>query len=119
MVSLITILLLAIPVACVSWTVTHEALFEELNDYCTKKSKKSKSFFVRKFCYIFTCEYCFSHYVTILLLIFTHSQFLYTGALGYILAGFSIVWVANVYMSLFALLRIDLKKIRKEANVAE
>jgi hypothetical protein len=29
---------------------------------------------------------------------------------GYIIAGFSIVWVANIYMSLFYLLRQSIKK---------
>jgi hypothetical protein len=38
---------------------------------------------------------------------------------GYLLAGFSIVWIANVYMSLFALIRIDLKKERLEAEKEE
>jgi hypothetical protein len=27
-------------------------------------------------------------------------------------AGFSLVWIANIYMSLYALIRIDLKKGR-------
>jgi hypothetical protein len=38
---------------------------------------------------------------------------------GYLIAGFALVFVANVYMSLFALIRIDLKKVRIEANVLE
>jgi hypothetical protein len=29
---------------------------------------------------------------------------------GYIIAGFSIVWIANIYMSLFYLLRQGIKK---------
>jgi hypothetical protein len=29
---------------------------------------------------------------------------------GYLIAGFSLVWVANFYMSIFGLLRTDLKK---------
>ncbi len=28
---------------------------------------------------------------------------------GYLVAGFSLVWVANVYMSLFGRLRLDIK----------
>jgi len=38
---------------------------------------------------------------------------------GYVIAGFALVFVANVYMSLFALIRIDLKKIKIEANKEE
>ena len=38
---------------------------------------------------------------------------------GYLLAGFSLVWVANIYMGLFGLIRIDLKKERAEIQVLE
>jgi len=31
---------------------------------------------------------------------------------GYLLAGFALVWIANIYMSLYAFLRIDIKKER-------
>jgi len=40
----------------------------------------------------------------------TRFQLVYPDWRGYILAGFSIVWIANVYMSLYNLIRIDLKK---------
>ena len=32
--------LLAIPVACVSWTVTHEEVFREPREYCSNRCKK-------------------------------------------------------------------------------
>ena len=57
-----------------------------------------------------TCEYCFSHYVTIVILIITRYYLLFTDWRGYIIAGFSIVWIANIYMSLFYLLRQGIKK---------
>jgi hypothetical protein len=42
---------------------------------------------------------------------------------GYILAGFALVWIANIYMSLYAMIRIDLKKerilIKKEESEME
>jgi hypothetical protein len=111
--------LLAIPVACIAWTVTHEEIFREPHDYCVKQSKQQKTILGRKFFYLFTCEYCFSHYVTLFILILTGYQFLMDDWRGYLLAGFSIVWIANVYMSLFALIRIDLKKERLEAEKEE
>ena len=49
--------------------------------------------------YIFTCEYCFSHYVTILFLLLTNFRLLYDDWRGYVVSGFSLVWVANHYMS--------------------
>ena len=74
---------------------------------------------VRKFFYLFTCEYCFSHYVTILFLILTGFKLLMDNWIGYVIAGFALVWIANVYMSLYNLIRIDLKKERLETNIQE
>ena len=38
---------------------------------------------------------------------------------GYVIAGFSLVWVANVYMSLFGRLRLNIKGERLEIRQAE
>jgi hypothetical protein len=38
---------------------------------------------------------------------------------GYIIAGFSLVWIANIYMSLFGLIRIDIKKERTQIKEME
>ncbi|TKC09970.1 hypothetical protein FA048_07100 [Pedobacter polaris] len=106
------IFILAIPVACIAWTVTKEEVFREIREFCVGKSQNCKSLYKRKFFYLFTCEYCFSHYVTVLILLMTNYTLVYPGWRGYILAGFSIVWIANVYMSLYNLIRIDLKKLK-------
>jgi hypothetical protein len=103
---------LAIPIACIAWTVTHEEVFRELREFCVKKSETGKTIVVRKFFYLFTCEYCFSHYVTIFILILTKFTLLIHDWRGYLLAGFALVWIANIYMSLYAFLRIDIKKER-------
>lgn len=107
---IIHLFLLAIPIACIAWTVTHEEIFREPREYCVKFSKESKTVIKRKFFYVFTCEYCFSHYVTILLLIITRYHLLFMDWRGYVIAGFSLVWIANIYMSLYNLIRIDIKK---------
>lgn len=73
----------------------------------------------RKFFYLFTCEYCFSHYVTLFFIIITDFQLLLTGWKGYLIAGFSLVFVANAYMSVFALLRQAIKKEITEIKVME
>jgi hypothetical protein len=116
---IIWLFVLAIPVACIAWTVTHEEVFREIHDYCVGKSKTCKTLIQRKFFYLFTCEYCFSHYVTILMLVITNYTLLFTDWRGYLIAGFSIVWIANLYMSLFVLLRMDIKKERAEATLKE
>ncbi|GAB2984207.1 hypothetical protein GCM10027049_22340 [Mucilaginibacter puniceus] len=111
--------ILAIPIACIAWTVTHEEVFREPREYCIDRSKKGRTIITRKFFYLFTCEYCFSHYVTVLILLITNFQLLYEDWRGYLIAGFALVWIANVYMSLFAIIRIDLKKERIEAELEE
>jgi hypothetical protein len=102
--------LLAIPVACVAWTVTQEEVFREPRQFCVSRSQNSKLLVVRKFFYLFTCEYCFSHYVTALFLFLSEFKLLFPDWRGYLISGFSLVWVANIYMSLFGFLRQNIKK---------
>ena len=116
---IIWLFLLAIPVACVSWTFTHEELFREPREYCVTRSLHDKTLLKRKFFFLFTCEYCFSHYVTIIFLILTDYKLLLTDWRGYIMAGFSVVWISNTYMSAFALIRQNIKKETTEIKVLE
>jgi hypothetical protein len=111
--------ILAIPIACVAWTVTHEEVFREPREYCVRCSKSRPHILQRKFFYLFTCEYCFSHYVTALALIMTRYTLLFPDWRGYLLAGFSLVFVANVYMSLFGRLRLDIREERLEIEIHE
>jgi len=111
--------LLAIPIACVAWTVTHEEVFREPREYCVKRSKEGKTLIVRKFFYLFTCEYCFSHYVTIIFLFLTGYKLLMDNWTGYLIAGFALVYVANAYMSLFGLIRQDIVKEKAEIKAIQ
>ncbi len=111
--------LLAIPIACVAWTVTHEEVFREPREYCAKRCRNGKTLAERKFFYLFTCEYCFSHYVTVAFLFLTNYKLLLNDWRGYIIAGFSLVWIANIYMCLFGLIRQDIKKEKTEIEVME
>ena len=106
---LAVLLLLALPVACAAWTVTHEEVFREPREFCKERSKACRSFVQRKFFYLFTCEYCFSHYIAALALWLSHFQLLFVGWRGYLLGWFALVWIANVYMSGFNRLRLDIK----------
>jgi len=111
--------LLAIPIACIAWTVTHEEVFREPRTYCIKRSKEGRTLLIRKFFYLFTCEYCFSHYVTILFLLLTGYKLLMDNWTGYLISGFALVYVANAYMSLFGLIRQDIVKEKTEIKVLE
>lgn len=113
------IFILAMPVACIAWTVTKEEVFREIREYCVCKSKSCRYLLKRKLFYMLTCEYCFSHYVTIFILLITKYTLLYPGWKGYLIGGFSIVWIANVYMSIYNLIRIDLKKEKLQVQKEE
>ncbi len=115
----VMLFVLAIPIACITWTVTHEEVFKEIRAFCIKNSHEQKTLAARKFFYLFTCEYCFSHYIAIFILIITHYQLLFDGWRGYLIAGFSLVWIANLYMSLYRLLRVDIKLEDNEAKLKE
>ena len=115
----LSLLVLAIPIACVAWTVTHEEIFKEPREYCVKKSQECRKLVERKFFYLFTCEYCFSHYVTVIFLFITEFKLLYEDWRGYLVSFFALVFVANVYMSLFGYLRQSLKSEKIEAKLKD
>src|SRR5689334_7073488 len=116
---IVWLFILAVPVACIAWTVTHEEVFREPRDYCVDKSQSCRRWVTRKFFYPFTCEYCFSHYVAAFFLIITRFHLLYEDWRGYLIAGFALVWVANQYMSLYGRLRLDIKRERVEIKQVE
>lgn len=111
--------MLAIPIASIAWTVTHEEIFREPRDYCVERGESSRFLFWRKFFFIFTCEFCFSHYVTIFFLWLTRYKLLFDDWRGYLVGGFALVWVANQYMSLYGHLRLDIHKERVEIKHVE
>lgn len=103
------LVMLSIVVASIAWTVTQEEIFREPREYCEEKSKSCKALVQRKFFYVFTCEYCFSHWVTILILLLTGFRLLIDDWRGFLLAFFALPWLANQFMSLFRRLRVDIK----------
>jgi hypothetical protein len=111
--------LFAIPIACVSWTVTHEEVFREPREWFTARSRDGRTILERKFFYLFTCEYCFSHYVAIGMLFMTRFTLVFDDWRGYLIAGFSLVWIANLYMSLFGRLRLAITSERQDIEVVE
>jgi hypothetical protein len=106
----LALFILALPIASIAWTITHEEVVREFRDVCLAKSTTCRRVYERKFFYLFTCEYCLSHYVTAVFLLITRYKLLFPDWRGYIIAGFSLVWVANFYMNLFARIRLDLKR---------
>ncbi len=118
-VQIIWLFVLALPIACISWTVTHEEIFREFREYCGRRSRTGKTLLVRKFFYPVTCEYCFSHYVTIVALIGTRYTLLLSDWKGYLIAGFALVWISNVYMNLYNLVRVDIRSEKLDIELKE
>jgi hypothetical protein len=62
--------------------------------------------------------------VTLAFLFITRYRLLYDDWRGYLIAGFALVWVSNIYMSAFGWLRLDIKHERivigaEQATLAE
>jgi len=111
--------LLPMAIACISWTVTHEEVFKEPREYCIRKSKRCKKFLERKFFYLFTCEYCFSHYVTILFLFITGYHLLLADWRGYLIGGLSLILNYKIKKKLFDFIRVKMKKEKLEITIKE
>ena len=118
-VQIIWLLVLAVPVACIAWTITHEEVFREPREYCLRERTHASSMLRRKFFYLFTCEYCFSHYIAAGILIVTRYHLLFPDWRGYIISFFSLVWIANQYMSIYNRLRLDIKHEQVEIKADE
>jgi hypothetical protein len=111
--------MLGLPVASIAWTVTHEEVLREARQYCPTESVRSKSLVRRKFFYLFTCEYCLSHYLAMGVLLISHYKLLFSDWRGYFVAFFALVWVANLYMSAYNRLRLDIKHEQVEIKKDE
>ena len=116
---IVWLFVLAIPVATVTWTVVHEEIFRELREICMDRSERCRKLVQRKFFYVFTCEYCFSHYVVGFFVAVTGYRLLLDDWRGYLLSFFALVGLANAYMSLFGRLRVDIKSERLNVAVKE
>lgn len=113
------LVILSMIVASISWTVTQEEIFREPREYCAENSKNCGNLLLRKFFYVFTCEYCFSHWVALFLIVFTQFRVLIDDWRGYILAFFVLPWLANQWMSIYRRLRVGIKYENVLAKHAE
>jgi hypothetical protein len=116
---LLVLLVLALPVAAISWTVTHEELFREIREYCVTCSNEGRSLLLRKFFYMLTCEYCFSHYVAAGVVAVSRFTLVFDDWRGWLVAWFSLVWIANHYMSLYGRLKLGIRSERLEIGLKE
>ena len=116
---IVGLFVLAIPIACVARTVVFEEVFREPREWCQRKSTQCRALLSRKFYYLFTCEYCFSHYVALLFLVLTHFKLLFPDWRGYVISLFSLVFVANIYLNLYGRVRLEITGQKKEIEARQ
>jgi hypothetical protein len=122
---IVALFVIAIPIACIARTIVFEEVFREAREFCEHRSKNCDNLFQRKFFYLFTCEYCFSHWVTLATMLAIAAgpgeafYLLYPDWRGYIIAFFSLVFLANAYLNLYSRLRVDITSEKKVIEVRE
>jgi hypothetical protein len=117
--AILRLLILAIPVAWLSWTFTHEEVFRELRETCARRSKTCQTLVARKSFYLFTCDYCFSHWCALFFQLIFRFQLVYEDWRGYLIAFAALVWIANIYMNLYQRTRVTIRKERAIADHTE
>jgi len=116
---IVGLFVLAIPIACIARTVVFEEVFREPREWCQHRSRSCQKLLHRKFFYLFTCEYCLSHYVTFFFLLVTHFKLLFLDWRGYLISFFSLVFVANIYLNLYGRIRVEITGQKKEIEVRQ
>ena len=113
------LLVLAIPIATIARTLIFEEVFREAREWCKNKSEACRGLLARKFFYVFTCEYCLSHWIALPFLALTRFKLLIDDWRGYVIAWFALVFVANIYLNLYARLRVDITVEKKQIEKIE
>lgn len=108
-----TVCMLALPVACASWTIAETEVFRSFRESIAKWAGWTKGTDARgwkqKIAYLPSCYYCTSHYVAIAFLLLHPFQTLTTDFRGYIISLFSVVGVSAVYLTTYNGLRVALR----------
>jgi len=128
---MLDLLWLAVPVACASWTIAQTEIFRWLREGVKAwayRNEKPRSLFHHLVAYLPTCYYCTSHYVGEFFLItsyvagfkkldFTNG---WTSAIaGFIIATFTLVGIANLYLTGFNIYRVVLRYCQALADRQE
>jgi len=116
---IVGLFILALPIACVARTIVFEEVFREPREWCVRNSKVCRSMLARKFFYMLTCEYCFSHWVTLLFMAVTGYKLMFTDFRGYLVGFFALVFVANFYLNMYSRLRLEIHSEKKEIEAKE
>jgi len=116
---IVELFIIAIPIACIVRTVIFEEIFREPREWCQRRGEKCRRLVERKLFYLFTCPWCFSHYITAIFLFITRYKLLYDDWRGYLISFFSLIFVANAYMDIYSRLRLEIHKEKAEIKSIE
>ena len=116
---IVGLFVLALPIACIVRTVIFEEVFREPREWCMQKSQACRKLMARKFFYLFTCEYCFSHWVTLAFMIATGYRLMYPDFRGAVIGFFAVVLVANFYLNIYSRLRLEITSEKKSIEHKE
>jgi hypothetical protein len=108
-------------VAVIVRTIVQEEIFREPRE-CLQRvsSDRQRCLLTRKLAYMMTCEFCSSFWVTLFYLVgLFQYRLVVDDWRGYVVSVFCVMGLANVYMAIFSLLRIDLRKERAVASHVE
>jgi len=90
-----------------------------MREHLSKVCKRSHNPLIAKLCYLPTCHYCFSHWVALLFLWLTGYRLLFQGWRGFVVAEFTLVMFANVYLTIYNLLRLRVRILKAKAEREE
>jgi len=116
---LLHVAVISLLVATISWTVTNEEIFRTLREGAQRLRENSHFAPTRYLLYPLSCEYCFSHWVTLAVVVWFRPVLMYSDVRGSILAGFVIVWLANWQMSAYRRLRLSIAVKGAEKNIVQ
>ena len=117
---LLRLLVLALPVAAISWTITHEELFREVHDYCVDRSQFGRERMPSASSSI--CSPANTASATTLRPRCCWRRgftLLYDDWRGYLIAWLALVWVANHLISIYGRLRLGIRSERLEIGLKE
>ncbi|HEX7446056.1 MAG TPA: hypothetical protein VF306_00845 [Pirellulales bacterium] len=124
---------LAAPVAILVRAFTTEEIGREPREYCSQRQAcyrdrrgadcslvdRAWCFVLQKLFYMPTCDFCLSFWVSLAVVWLAEYQIFFSDWRGSALACFVVMGVANLYLALFALLRVDMRKERAVAKEFE
>ncbi|HET6880347.1 MAG TPA: hypothetical protein VFI31_09340 [Pirellulales bacterium] len=123
------------PVAIIVRAFTTEEIFRQPREFCAARNQhygglyserreapfpqRLRYFLLCKLCYVPTCDFCLSFWVSLVIVWIADYSLYFGDWRGFALATFVVMGVANVYLSAFSRLRVDLRKDRAEATKIE